>query len=100
MLFLVMDIPHYSKKILFTKRQYTIFILPVELKIRLNDMIDVMRSIPFDVTNEFCRRNLWRYGNRKMHMLFNPANCVNKASHIFGFCRNGTIKLRLKDSIN
>ena len=91
MLFLVVNIPHNSREILFAKRQNTIFILPVKLKIRFDDVIDIMRTIPFDITNEFCWRNLWRNGNSQMHMLFGSTNCVNKASHLFRLCCDGTV---------
>jgi len=71
-LFLIMNISYYRSKISLAKRQDPIFILPVKFEIRLDDMIDVMRATTFNITNEFCRRDLGWNRNGEMHMIFHP----------------------------
>ena len=91
MLFLIVNIPHYSREILLAKRQNPIFILPVKFKVGFDNVVDVMRTIPFDISNKFCRRNLWWDRHRQMHMLFGSADGMNETVHLFRFCNNGTI---------
>ena len=49
----------------------------MKFKIWLYNIIDVMRAIPFDITNEFCRCDFWWDGDCQMYMIFNTTNAPN-----------------------
>jgi len=63
----------------------------MKFKIWLYNIIDVMRAIPFDITNEFCRCDFWWDGDCQMYMIFNTTNRMNKSIHILCLRCNSAI---------
>ena len=91
MLFLVVNISYHRSKISFTEGQDSIFILPVKLEIGFDHVVDVMRTIPFHISDEFRRRYFGRNRNSKMSVIFHPADSMDESTHALRLCRDNAI---------
>jgi len=91
-LFLVLKITYHSGQVFLTEGQRAVFILPVKGQAWFGDMVDEVRSIPFDLADEICWCKFGWYGDGQMNVILILANGVHDAVHFLNLAANARYK--------
>jgi hypothetical protein len=70
MAFLILNISYHGWQVFLAERQHSVFVLPVKFKIGFDNVIYVVRTIPFDFTDEFCECDFRRHRDSEMNMIY------------------------------